>query len=223
VQDAAPPRDAIGIVLIADARLLPHCSYAVRRPPRTSWLWGAAPLSHHIKSLNGGPEFAERGLTSCRADLVNAGVPNAATYSRTSEKPSARTAFRHGERAPDCAQPLNTRKTKCPDIRKNQRLLSVFSYPMLVGGTGFSGFSDSAALRKSRTRMGCGPRRECALGEIRTVFEGLIRDQDSGLAAKRHHGSSRDLPVTVGKLWARRGQRAGYRYPIRNKPEGAPP
>jgi hypothetical protein len=68
VQDAAPPRDAIGIVLIADARLLPHCSYAVRRPPRTSWLWGAASLSRHVKSLNGELEFAERGLTSCRAD-----------------------------------------------------------------------------------------------------------------------------------------------------------
>jgi hypothetical protein len=130
-------------------------------------LWGAASLSHHVKSLNGGLEFAERGLTTCRTDLVNAGVPNAATNSPTSEKPSARTAFRHGERAPDDAQPANTRETKCPDIRNNQGLLSVFSYPMLSRRHRFSGFSDPAALRKSRTRMGCGPRRECALGEIR--------------------------------------------------------
>ena len=89
--------------------------------------------------------------------IANAGVPNAATYSRTSEKPSARTAFRHGERAPDYAQPVNARETKYPDIRKNQRVLSVFSYPMLSRRYRLSGFSDSAALRKSRTRMGCGP------------------------------------------------------------------
>jgi len=36
----------------------------------------------------------------------------------------------------------------------------------------------------------------------------------SGWCAELQHHSSRDLSVTVGKLWARRGQRAGYRYPI---------
>ena len=64
MQDAAPPRDAVGINLIADTRLRPHCLYAVRRSPRTCSLLGGARLSHHSKSVIGEREIAERSLNS---------------------------------------------------------------------------------------------------------------------------------------------------------------
>jgi hypothetical protein len=60
VQDPAPPRDAVGIVLGADARLLPHCCYAVRRSPRTRSLRGTTPLSHHSKKRNRCGRYSEQ-------------------------------------------------------------------------------------------------------------------------------------------------------------------
>jgi len=138
--------------------------------------------------------------------IANAGVPNAATYSRTSEKPSARTAFRHGERAPDYVQPVDTRETKCPDISEESKSSISFSYPMLSRRYRLAA---SVIGRRSENRAadwGAGPGRERALGEIRTLFQGLFMGSQSRLAAITHHCSSRELSVTVGKVWARCGR-----------------
>jgi hypothetical protein len=67
-----PPCDAVGVVLIADARLCPHCCYAVRCSPRTCCLWAAAPPRRHGKSLMGEPETAEPVVNSPAVDSAAA-------------------------------------------------------------------------------------------------------------------------------------------------------
>jgi hypothetical protein len=74
VQNAAPARDAVGIVLSADARLLPHCCYAVRRSPRTRYLRGTTPLSHHSKKRNRCGRYSEQ---PCSATIDDANTSSA--------------------------------------------------------------------------------------------------------------------------------------------------